>query len=119
MQNLFITLISFICFNAFSQETITATQAKDFVGKEVILVGKVVGTKPMTTKIGDPLLLLDIDKAYPDNNLTVVIFNQILSKLKFNEGDLRNKSIKAKGFVSNYKEKLQIIIKNEADLMIL
>ena len=94
MRNLLTLIISLVCFNAFSQETITVAQAKDFVGKEVFLTGKVAGTKPMTSKVGNPLLLLDIDKVYPDNEMTIVIFHEVLEKGKFTEATLQNKSVR-------------------------
>ena len=119
MRNLLTLIISLVCFNAFSQETITVAQAKDFVGKEVFLTGKVAGTKPMTSKVGNPLLLLDIDKVYPDNEMTIVIFHEVLEKGKFTEATLQNKSVKVKGIISMYKERLEIIVRDEADLMIL
>ncbi len=118
MKNLLITLISFISFNAFSQETITASQAKDFVGKEVFLMGKVASTKPTATTKGEPMLYLNIDKDYPDNDLVVVIFSQVLAKIRFTEKELQNKSVKVKGIISIFKEKPQIILQNEADLTI-
>ncbi len=119
MRNTLIIIISLICFNAFSQETITAAQAKDFVGKEVILQGKVAGTKQLTTKAGDPLLRININKDYPEQDISIVIFNDVLSKVKFTEADLSGKSIQVQGQVLMYKEKPQIVLKNEVDLTIL
>lgn len=118
MKNLLIIIISLICFNAFSQETITATQAKDFVGKEVILQGKVAGTRQFSSQSGE-LFLINIDKAFPDNDITVVVRGEVLKKIKFTEADLKDKSIKVKGTVSIFRDKPQIELQNEADLTIL
>jgi hypothetical protein len=117
MRNSLIIIISLICFNAFSQEIITATQAKDFAGKEVFLVGKVVGTKLFQRPTGN-MLLLNIDKMFPENDITVVIEGDILAKAKFTEANLQGKSIKVKGLVSIFKEKPQIKLQNEVDLTI-
>lgn len=117
MRNTFIIIISLICFNAFSQETITAAQAKDFVGKEVILVGKVAGSKLFTRPAGN-MLLLNVDKLHPENDITVVIEGEVLTKVKFTEADLQGKSIKVKGIVSIFKEKPQIKLENESNLTI-
>ncbi len=114
-----IFLIAFICmsFAAFSQETITASQAKDFVGKEVFLTGKVAGSRLFQRTTGD-MLLLNIDKPHPSNDITVVIEGEVISKGKFTEAALQGKSIKVKGIVSIYKEKPQIKLENEANLTI-
>ena len=110
----------FICrgFNAFAQETITASQAKDFVGKEVILTGKVAGSRLFQRQTGD-MLLLNIDKPHPSNEVTIVVEGEVLSKGKFTEAALQDKNIKVKGIVSIYKEKPQIKLDNEANLTVI
>jgi len=118
MKNLF--LIIFVCtgFSVFSQESITASKAKDFVGKEVFLSGKVAGARLFQRPTGD-MLLLNIDKPHPSNDITVVIEGEIISKGKFSEAALLGKSIKVKGIISIFKEKPQIIVENEVNLTIL
>ncbi len=115
-----IFLVAFICmsFTAFSQETITASQAKDFAGKEVFLTGKVAGSRLFQRPTGN-MILLNIDKPHPSNDITVVIEGEVISKGKFTEAALQGKSIKVKGIVSVYKEKPQIKLENEANLTII
>ena len=117
MKNLF--LILFVCFSftAFSQETITASQAKDYIGKEVVLIGKVAGSRLFQRPTGD-MLLLNIDKPHPNNDITVVIEGEVISKGKFTEETLQGKSIKVKGIISVFKEKSQIKLENDANLII-
>jgi hypothetical protein len=117
MRNILITIITFIAFNAFSQEAITASQAKDFVGKEVVLTGKVAGSRLFTRATGN-MLLLNIDKTYPNNEVTVLIEDDVLDKIKLTEADLQNKTIRVKGTVTIFKDKPQIKLQNEADLTI-
>lgn len=118
MKNLFMVIFVCVGFSAFSQETITASQAKDFVDKEVFLTGKVAGARLFQRPTGD-LLLLNIDKPHPINDITVVIEGEVISKGKFSETALQGKSIKVKGIISIYKEKPQIKVENEANLMII
>jgi hypothetical protein len=118
MKNLFLVLFVCISFSAFSQEIITASQAKDFVGKEVFLTGKVAGSRLFQRPTGD-MLLLNIDKPHPSNDITVVIEGDVISKGKFSEATLQGKSVKVKGTVSIYKEKPQIKVENEANLIII
>jgi DNA/RNA endonuclease YhcR with UshA esterase domain len=119
MKNLFLVLFVCIGFSAFSQETITASQAKDFVGKDVLLVGKVAGSKQIISKSEQPILFINIDKEYPDNEIVIVVFSEVLSKLKFTGMALSGKTIKVKGKVGIYKEKPQIKVENEANLTII
>lgn len=118
MKNLLLVLFVCIGCTAFSQETITASQAKDFVGKEVFLTGKVAGSRLFQRPTGD-MLLLNIDKPHPSNDITVVIEGEVISKGKFSEVNLQGKSIKVKGIVSIYKEKPQIKLENEVNLTII
>lgn len=117
MKNLFLVLLVCLGFTAFSQETITASQAKDYVGKEVFLTGKVAGSRLFQRSTGD-MLLLNIDKPHPNNDITLVIEGEVLSKGKFTEESLQGKSIKIKGVVSIFKEKPQIKLENETNLSI-
>ncbi len=118
MNRLLIALLICLGNIAFAQETITSTQVKDYLGKEVYLTGKVVDSKQLMSKADKPVLFLNLDKAYPQNDVVVVIFDSVLAKLKFTEADLQGKTIKVKGTVSIYKEKHQIKLENEANLSI-
>jgi hypothetical protein len=118
MKNLFLIIFVCIGLSVFSQESITASQAKDFVGKEVFLTGKVAGARLFQRPTGD-MLLLNIDKPHPSNDVTVVIEGEVISKGKFSETALHGKSIKVKGIVSIFKEKPQIKVENEVNLMII
>ncbi|MDZ7936275.1 MAG: hypothetical protein U5M51_15190 [Emticicia sp.] len=118
MKKLLLVLFVFIGFTAFSQETITSTQAKDFVGKEVVLVGKVVGAKQTMSKAGEPVLFINIDKNYPENDFVIVVFSDVISRTKYNETTFLEKIIRVKGKVGVFKEKSQIILENEANLTI-
>jgi len=118
MKNLFFVLLVCIGFSAFSQENITSSQAKDFVGKEISLTGKVAGARLFQRPTGD-MLLLNIDKPHPSNDVTVVIEGEVISKGKFSEAVLMGKTIKVKGIVSIFKEKPQIKLESEANLTII
>lgn len=118
MKKLLLLLLVCVSFTVFSQETITSSQVKDYIGKEVFLLGKVAGSKQLISKSEQPVLFINIDKDYPDNEIVIVVFSEVLSKLKFTETSLSGKSIKVKGKVGIFKEKPQIILENEASLTI-
>ena len=117
-MRLFITiLLLFITSLAFSQaDTITTAQAKDFIGKEVILTGKVVATRVINDRNGKQIMFINLDAKHPENLVDVVIFNDVFEKMKLVEGEILNKTIKIKGKLSTYKEKPQMIIQSEESL---
>ena len=55
MNKLLILFLLFFALKTNAQDTITTAQAKDFIGKEVILKGKIVGTKIYTNKEGQKI----------------------------------------------------------------
>lgn len=111
------TILVFVASLAFSQvETITTAQAKDFINKEVILTGKVVATRVVNDRNGKQIMFINLDEKYPNNPVDVVIFNEVFEKMKLVEGEILNKTVKIKGFLSTYKEKPQMIIQSEESL---
>lgn len=101
-----------------AQDTITTALAKDFIGKEVVLKGKIVGTKIYTNKEGQKMLFLDIDDRFPNAQINVVMFDEILQQFKTTESELLNKGVKIKGVINLYRNKPQLIIESVGDLEI-
>lgn len=87
---------------SFSQETITAFQAKENIGKEVILKGRVASVKLASE--GKSTNYINIDKAYPDNVFTIVITNKYLEEHKLDIASIIGKEITVKGTISVYEK---------------
>lgn len=101
MKNLttvFLLLISLYCF---SQDTITTARAKDYMDKEVCVLGKVVSFKLATE--GKFTNYINIDQPYPMSVFTVVITNSCLEKLNIKIENLKDKDIYVKGTITTYK----------------
>ena len=101
MRNLVLLFVFIFGLNTFSQETISADKAKDFLEKTVVVKGKVVSYKLASE--GKKLNYINIDKKYPENIFSVVISNDYLPKLNIKIEDLKDKTVLIKGKITVYK----------------
>lgn len=101
MKTIITAIFCLISINCFSQDTITASQAKDYMDKIVCVKGKAVSFKEASE--GRNINYINIDKPYPDNIFTVVITTQYLERLKLKFEDVKNKIIYIKGKITTYK----------------
>jgi hypothetical protein len=101
MKNLTIAFLLIFATHCFSQDTITTAKVKDFMDKEVCVLGKVVSYKLAAE--GKNTNYINIDKPYPESVFTVVISNNYLEKLNINFEDLKDKTIYIKGKITTYK----------------
>ncbi|HOU46632.1 MAG TPA: DNA/RNA non-specific endonuclease [Chitinophagales bacterium] len=97
---------------------ISAYQAKDFIGKETCVCGKVVSTKFVDNGKSNPTYI-NLDKKYPDQVFTLMIFGQDRANFSYQPEDfLKGKTICVKGRVEEYKGSPQIIANKEKQLEI-
>ena len=101
MKNLAITVFVLFSIHCFSQDTITTAKVKEYMDKEVCVVGKVVSFKLAAE--GKNTNYINIDKPYPESVFTVVIANFYLEKLNIKIEDLKDKTIYIKGKITTYK----------------
>ena len=101
MKNLITAVLLLFSMNCFSQDTITTAKVKDFMDKEVCVIGKVVSFKLASE--GKNTNYINIDKPYPESIFTVVIANFYLEKLNIKIEDLKDKNIYIKGKITTYK----------------
>lgn len=101
MKNLAVLIFILFSINCFSQDTITTAKVKDFMDKEVCVIGKVVSFKLAAE--GKFTNYINIDKPYPESVFTVVITTSYLEKLRLKIEDLKDKTIYIKGKITTYK----------------
>jgi len=121
MKNLAIAVFVLFSAHCFSQDTITTAKVKDYMDKEVCVVGKVVSFKLASE--GKNTNYINIDKPYPESVFTVVISNFYLEKLNVKIEDLKDKNICVKGKITTYKNDpkqipqiynpISIVVKND------
>ena len=97
----------------FGKGKINTVQARDFIGKEACVCGKVVSTKFNENGKTNPTYI-NLDKKYPEQVFTVMIFGQDRSNFSYKPEDfLQGKTICVKGKVTEYKGTPQIIANKE------
>jgi DNA/RNA endonuclease YhcR with UshA esterase domain len=109
-------LSSFVKTNA--QIKIESDSAKYFLNKNVIIRGEVA--EIYITKGPKPNIILNIDKPYPNQTFSVVIFNSMIQKFDYDIAtELKGKTIEVQGKLTSYKNKPQIIVKKTKDIEVL
>jgi len=103
----------------FGKGKLNSLQAKDFVGKDACVCGKVVSTKFNENGKTNPTYI-NLDKKYPDQVFTLMIFGQDRQNFSYKpEEFLQGKTICIKGKITEYKGSPQIIANKEKQIEIL
>jgi hypothetical protein len=94
---------------AYSQsDTLKASQAKDFVGKEIIVKDIIAGAR-FFDRPDKKTFLINLAERYPNTPLTVVLYDENYTNLSIKE-NLDGKNIVVKGIVSVFNDKIQIVV---------
>src|SRR5438067_693089 len=107
-------IVGAICLIALSigiiaqEKSLTATEAKDHVGSMATVCGKVMSPRYATSTRGQPTFL-NFDKAYPNQDFTVVIWGNDRSKFDSPETSFRDKSICVTGKIVAYRGGAEIV----------
>jgi len=116
---LLVALLSSLVSAAYSQtDTLTTDKIAAYVDKQVIVKGMVAGARRFESGERAPLLLINLDEAYPNTPLTVVLYKEVLEKATIDEASLTGKKIVASGKISVYKGRNQLVIEKLEDLKI-
>jgi hypothetical protein len=100
-----------------AQKPLTAAGAKDHVGEKATVCGDVVSTHYAARSRGNPTFL-NLDKPYPDQVFTVVIWGNDRSKFGDPEQAYRSKHICVTGKISDYKGVPQIVAYEPAQIKV-
>jgi len=103
---------------SFGKGKINTLQAKDYIGKETCVCGKVVSTKFSENGKTNPTYI-NLDKKYPEQVFTVMVFGQDRNNFSYKPEDfLQGKTICVKGKVGEFKGTPQIIANKEKQIEI-
>jgi len=94
--------------SALAQKTLTATEARDHVGDQATVCGKVVSTRYAESSRGSPTFL-NFEQPYPNQIFTVVIWGADRSKFGDPESAYRGKRVCVFGKISAYKGVPEVI----------
>jgi DNA/RNA endonuclease YhcR with UshA esterase domain len=93
---------------AIAQKSITPAEAKNHIGEQQTVCGKVVSTRFAESSRGKPTFL-NLDRPYPDQVFTVVIWGGDRSKFGDPETNYRGHQICVAGRIADYRGIPEII----------
>lgn len=88
-------------------------EAKNFEGRVMIVTGTVA-----QVSIHSKVVLLNIDKPYPDSPFTLVIFPAATNQFG-NLKSLKGASVEATGVITNYHDKAEMVLKKAGQLKVM
>ena len=105
---LIVTVVLTVALSARAEKTLTATEAKDHIGEQATVCGKVGSTRYAESSRGRPTFL-NFDQAYPNQVFTLLIWGSGRSKFGDPETSYRGKRICVTGKISDYKGVPEIV----------
>jgi DNA/RNA endonuclease YhcR with UshA esterase domain len=97
---------------------LTTVQAKDHIGEKATVCGVVVDARYASSSRGRPTFL-NLDKPYPNQVFTVVIWGEDRDKFGEPEEKFRDKHICVTGTISSYRGVPQIIATDPKQIQII
>ena len=103
----------------FGKGKINSLQAKDYIGQNACVCGKVVSAKYNENGKTNPTYI-NLDKKYPEQDFTLMIFGSDRQNFSYKpEEFLQGKTICVKGKIAEYKGSPQIIANKEKQIEII
>ena len=96
---------------------VTAVEAKLHIGEQATVCGKVVSTRYATTTRGKPTFL-NLDKPYPNQIFTVLIWGENREKFGTPEEKYRDKQVCVTGKITEYRGAPEIVVSDPESIEI-
>jgi DNA/RNA endonuclease YhcR with UshA esterase domain len=100
---------------ALAQKALTATEAKDHIGEQGTVCGKVVSTRYAESSRGSPTFL-NFDQPYPNQVFTLLIWGSDRSKFGDPETSYRGKRICITGKLTSFKGVPEVVASEPAQI---
>ncbi len=100
-----------------AQRKLAAADAKDHFGENATVCGEVVSTSYSDASNGQPTFI-NLDKAYPNQVFTAVIWGENRSKFGKPEDDYKGKRICVSGKITAYAGKPEIVVADPKQIRI-
>jgi DNA/RNA endonuclease YhcR with UshA esterase domain len=112
-----LVLVLLVIQPALAQKKLSATEAKDHIGETATVCGNVVSTRYAASTRGQPTFL-NLDKPYPNQIFTVVIWGSDRSKFGAPESDYKGKRIRVTGKITEYRNVPQIVAERPQQIQV-
>lgn len=99
-------------------KALTASEARTHIGSEATVCGKVMSPRYAPSTRGQPTFL-NLDKPYPDQEFTVVIWGSDRAKFGTPEVVYRDKSICVSGKIQEYQGRAEIVATDPKQITLL
>ena len=108
----FMLLFGFVLVSpSLAQRKITPLEAKDHIGESATVCGSVVSTRYAASTKGQPTFL-NLEKPYPNQIFTVVIWGSNRSRFGTPESEYKGKRICVTGKIADYRGVPEIVASN-------
>jgi len=88
---------------------LTAGEAKDHIGEQTTVCGRVLSVRYAATTRGKPTFL-NLDKPYPNQTFTVLIWGESREKFGTPEEKYRDKKVCVTGKITEYRGAPEIVV---------
>jgi DNA/RNA endonuclease YhcR with UshA esterase domain len=112
-----LALVALLIQPALAQKKLTAAEAKDHFGETATVCGEVVSTRYAASSKGHPTFL-NLDKPYPNQIFTVVIWGSSRTKFGTPENDFKGKHICVTGKITAYAGLPEIAANDPAQITV-
>jgi DNA/RNA endonuclease YhcR with UshA esterase domain len=102
---------------ALAQKRLSAAEAKDHFGENATVCGEVAGTRYVASSKGQPTFL-NLDKPYPNQIFTVVIWGDNRSKFGTPESGYKGKNVCVTGKITAYAGLPEIVVDDPKQIRI-
>jgi DNA/RNA endonuclease YhcR with UshA esterase domain len=112
-----LALATLIIAPALAQKKLSAAEAKDHIGETATVCGNVVSTRYAASTKGQPTFL-NLDKPYPNQIFTVVIWGSNRSKFGRPEVEYNEKRICVTGKITEYRGVPEVTVDAPAQITV-
>jgi DNA/RNA endonuclease YhcR with UshA esterase domain len=113
----FLLGLYWICSIALAQDTISPDNAANFIGQQKTVCGTVASAHQATRSKGQPTFL-NLNKPYPHQVFTVLIWASDRSKFEKPPETLSGKEICVVGVIQSYRGSPEIIVKHPSQIKV-
>ena len=94
---------------------LTTAEAKDHIGEQNTICGKVASTRYAATTRGKPTFL-NLDKPYPSQVFTILIWGENQEKFGTPEEKYRDKQVCVTGKITEYRRAPEIVVSDPQNI---